>query len=200
MVNKLLHNKLCGILNKGPEKFVSSPSFVQQAARFSALRNKTKILVVYYSKTGNTERVAKDMAEKLNANVEKIVDKKGRSGILGYIFSGRDAMKKRLTEIETKIDPGNYDLVIVGTPVWGWNMVPAVRTYLEQVKERLKKVAFFTTSSNTNPRKIVVGMEKLSDKKALCFIGFSESELRDGKIYEGKLSAFAKTIQKLLPA
>jgi len=34
--NKLPHSKLCGILDESPEKFVSSPSSVQQAARFSA--------------------------------------------------------------------------------------------------------------------------------------------------------------------
>ena len=41
-----------------------------------------KILIAYYSKTGNTERVAKDLASQLGADLEKVIDRKNRKGIL----------------------------------------------------------------------------------------------------------------------
>lgn len=58
-----------------------------------------KTLVVFYSRTGNTKKMAKILAKELHADIDEIVDLKNRKGILGYIFSGRDAMKQLKTKI-----------------------------------------------------------------------------------------------------
>ncbi len=39
-----------------------------------------KILVAYYSKTGNTKRAAEDIAKSLGADLEEIKDKRNRKG------------------------------------------------------------------------------------------------------------------------
>ena len=39
---------------------------------------KNKILVVYYSKTGNTKKIGEELAKKLNADVEEVIDLKNR--------------------------------------------------------------------------------------------------------------------------
>lgn len=159
--------------------------------------NNKKILVAYYSKTGNTERVAKDIALRLGADLEKIIDKKNRKGLLGYIFGGRDATKKRLTKIEDiQKDPQNYDLIILGTPVWGWNATPAACTYLDKIRGRIKNAAYFITSGNTEPEKIVPYLEELAQKKAIASVGFASQELKDNKTYEEKLKAFLEIISR----
>ncbi|HCT85037.1 MAG: hypothetical protein DKM50_10865 [Candidatus Margulisiibacteriota bacterium] len=159
------------------------------------MANNKKVLVVYYSKTGNTERVAKDIASRLHADIEKITDKKNRSGFLNYFFAAKDASKKSLTELgELQKNPVNYDLTIIGTPIWAWNMAPAVRAYLTKTGKQLKKVAFFTTSGNTDPKKVVGYMEEVSGKKAIALTGFNAKELKDKKIYDEKISAFVTEI------
>src|SRR3989339_644824 len=101
--------------------------------------NNMKTLIVYYSRTGTTKRVAEAIAEKLGADLEEIVDKKDRKGAMGYLTAGRDATLRRLTEIEPlKKRAEDYDLVIIGTPIWSWNMSVAVRAYLSLNKEALK--------------------------------------------------------------
>ena len=77
-----------------------------------------KILVTFYSRTGNTRKIGNEIAEKLKADADEVVDKKPRGGVKGYLFAGRDAMKKKLAEIEYRKDPAEYDLVIIGIPVW----------------------------------------------------------------------------------
>jgi flavodoxin len=105
-----------------------------------------KVLVVYYSRSGNTEKAALKLANSLNADVEKLVDYKKREGILGFIIGGRDAVSKKLTMIEpVKSNTANYDLVIVATPTWASTMAPAIRTYIHQRKDELKQVAFLVT-------------------------------------------------------
>ena len=156
-----------------------------------------RILIAYYSKTGNTERVALELASKLGADIEKIIDKKNRTGILGYLFGGRDAMKKILTEIEPiKNDPVDYDLVILGMPVWGWNMVPALRTYLDANKSKIKTYAFFVTSGNTPAEKMTPYFPEVAQKEPVALAGFSGAELKNTKVYEEKIAEFVSKVNR----
>ena len=157
-----------------------------------------KILIAYYSKTGNTERVALDLSAKLTADIEKIIDKKKRSGILGYLFSGRDAMKKILTEIEPlKDDPAEYDLVILGMPVWGWNIVPAIRTYLTTNQNQIKNYAFFVTSENADAEKMTKYFSEVMKKEPLALVGFNSPQLKDIKTYDERIKTFVEAIENL---
>ena len=119
-----------------------------------------KTLVVFYSRTGNTKKVAEEIAKILNADIEEIIDKKDRKGIVGWLKSGRDATFKKSAEIEFVKNPIDYDLVIIGTPIWAFTMTPAIRTYLSENK--FKKVAFFSTSGGSEGKKIFNEMEKIS--------------------------------------
>jgi flavodoxin len=112
-----------------------------------------KSLVVYYSKSGTTKKIAERIAKKINADIEELIDKKKRTGIIGWLKAGRDGMKKTATEIEpVKYDPSKYDIVIIGGPLWGFNSVaPAARTYLALNKARIKKTAFFMTRGGASP-------------------------------------------------
>lgn len=106
-----------------------------------------KSLVVYYTRTGKTKFIAEAIASQLAADIEEIVDLKKREGKIGWIMSGKDASRKSLTEIApTKKAPADYDLVVVGTPIWAWSPTPAIRTYISQNNGLSgKKVALFYT-------------------------------------------------------
>ena len=120
-----------------------------------------KPLVAYYSRTGNTRKVAEKIAQKLNADIDEIVDHKKREKAIGWIFAGRDATLKKHTDISFQKDPTAYDFVIIGTPVWAFSLTPAVRTYLS--KNKIKNVAFFCTHGGRKG-KVFEEMEKLSLK------------------------------------
>ena len=117
-------------------------------------------IIVYYSRTGTTKEVGEYLAKQLNCKSVEIIDLKKRIGPLCYIFGGYEAMKRKLTQI-AKINENvfEYDLVIIGTPVWGSNMTPAVRTFLKQ--NPLQKVAFFCTAGS-KPGLTFYEMEKLT--------------------------------------
>jgi len=155
-----------------------------------------KILVVYYSKTGNTEKAAKDIAAGLGADLEKIEDKRNRKGFFAWFAAGRAGMKKMKTEISvTEKNPAEYDLVIVGSPVWGWNMVPAIRTYMESNKANIKEYAFFVTSGNTASQKIAPHMKEIMEREPLAHVGFNGAEIKDEKIYTQKIKEFIEAIK-----
>lgn len=105
-----------------------------------------KILVVYYSLTGTTKKVAEALAETLGADLDPVISKKSYKGIFGYIRAGRDSWKSRLPEIEAeKLFPGAYDVVVVGAPVWASHAATPIRRYLEVHAGELKRVALFVT-------------------------------------------------------
>jgi flavodoxin len=108
-----------------------------------------KTLVLYYTRTGNTKFVAETIAAELGADAEEVTDLKNRQGKLGWLSAGRDAMGAKETEIsQTKRVPTDYDLIIIGQPVWARNPTPAIRTYLNKNDLSGKKVALFLSDIN----------------------------------------------------
>lgn len=114
-----------------------------------------KSLVVYYTRTGNARFVAETIAAEIGADVEEVVDLKKRSGILGYLSGGKAAMQGKETEIApTKKSPADYDLIIVGTPIWAGRLAPAITTYLKKNDLSGKKVAVFFSQGGKKPQGI----------------------------------------------
>lgn len=171
-----------------------------QAGEADTMAQERKVLVVYYSRTGNTERAAKDVAAALHADLERLVDKKNRRGVWGFLGGGRDAMKQNKTEIEPlQKDPGAYGLVVLGTPVWAGNMTPAIRTYLGMNKGKMKQTAYIITAGSTRAEKIVPLCEEVAGNRPVAYAGFTATELKDDKVYREKLAKFIKVLHNTGP-
>lgn len=126
-----------------------------------------KTLVACYSRTGYTKRVGQAIAEAINADFEEIIDLTDRTGSIGWVNAGRDATFNRKTRIKAlEQNPADYDLVIIGTPVWAWTMTPAVRTYIEQIREQFNQVAFFCTMGINGGERTIANMAELSGKES----------------------------------
>jgi len=165
-----------------------------EAMAAPAAASKSKILVVYYSRTGYTKKVAEEIAAVMGCDIEEIIDTKDRSGIFGYIGSGRDAMKKNLTVIKAiRNDPANYDTIIIGTPVWAGLMSAPVRTYIVQNKGKLKNAAFFCTMGGRGDKKTFADMEAASGKKPFATLTVLDKEIKDGS-YKAKVVEFVKSL------
>ena len=114
-----------------------------------------KSLVVYYTRTGNSRFVAETIAAEIGADVEEVIDMKKRSGVFGYLSGGKDARQGKETQIApTKKFLADYDLIIVGTPIWAGRTTPAITTYLKKNNLSGKKVAVFFTQGGKKPQGI----------------------------------------------
>jgi flavodoxin len=144
-----------------------------------------KHLVVFYSRTGNTKRIAKAVSDGLQCDLEELVDTKARGGLLGYIKSGRDAGACKETEIgEIRKSPGEYDVVILGTPVWAGKMAPAIRTYINRSRDQLKGVAFVCTSGSGRPQKAFSGMEEICGQTPVATLSVSTKDVKNEQVSE----------------
>lgn len=155
-----------------------------------------RVLIVYYSRTGTTKKVAEALKIKLEgADTEEIIDLTKRTGGLAYLAGGRDAILSRPTRISaSQHNPENYGLVIIGTPVWVGTMTPAVRTYLKQYSRYLKNVAFFSTQGSPEAQKVMLNMRAMTRKEPLAEMQLSTKEVIKVE-YGQKLDDFISIIK-----
>lgn len=157
----------------------------------AAFRNHPRALVAYYSRSGNTRRVAEVIAAELGAELEPITDRTDRHGLLGYLRAARDAIRGCGTPIGDPVhNPAAYDLVVVGTPVWASAVSPAIRTYLARHAGRLPDAALFLTHGGTGRERVFSQMTALCGRFPLGAFALREQELRGG--WEPQARAFAR--------
>jgi len=150
-----------------------------------------KSLVVFYSRTGTTKQIGEALAQLLACDGEELVDTKKRSGPLGFVSAGRDAKAKTLTTLADIIhDPALYDLVILGTPIWGGTLSAAMRTYISLNKSKFKRVAFFCTHGGTENIQLFDEMKALCEQRPVDTLAVSQEEFKKGA-YQDKLRQFA---------
>lgn len=151
-----------------------------------------KSLIVFYSRTGNTRKVASGLAYYLESDIEEIIPVKKYSGIIGYIKGGSDCLRK----IKPKIKPlehniSDYDIVIIGTPVWMGVSAP-VRTFLSQNK--IWKSVFFCTQGSNKLQRVFKDMRKMVKDDPLANLQISGKEIKNNS-YMKKVKEFAEFVR-----
>lgn len=92
-----------------------------------------KTLILYYSFEGNTEYVATKLASYLDADFQKVVPVKElkSKGFSKYIWGGRQAFMKEKKPAIAPLEKNykDYDLILIGTPIWAFTYAPPIRTF-----------------------------------------------------------------------
>ncbi len=105
-----------------------------------------KTLILFYTRSGNTEAIARAVAETLQADVEALSDPVSYAGALGYMLGGRDALKGRVADIAAlQHDPAGYERIVIGQPVWAARPVPAVNGLAKRYPLARQALALFAT-------------------------------------------------------
>jgi flavodoxin len=158
----------------------------------------SRILLVYYSRTGNTRTVAADLVAALKADVDQLDDRHDRCGVFGYLRCAREALQKRTIELLPQAyDPSSYDLVVLGTPIWAGNMSSPLRSYVEAHKAQLRQVAFFCTQGGSGAAKVFRDLAELCNQPPLATLAVSEREI-EKRAYAPKLERFATAVMTAL--
>ena len=155
-----------------------------------------KVLVVFYSHSGNTRTIGQAIAEKLGADVEEIVEAKPKTGLIHFVASGFQAKSGGQAKIQPPHrDPALYDLVIVGSPVYAGTIASPVRTYLTEQKLRIKKVACFVTSGAPKNEPALTAMSQTLGKTPLAMLGTAAADVKTGA-YKDKVTVFCAQLAR----
>lgn len=131
-----------------PCLFWSSPSVLADSKNSPEINKKSKVLIIYYSLTGNTRELALNIQKQTNGDIYEIELKSpypaDREETLELAKQQRD--KNILPELKgNPPDLGAYDLVFLGAPVWWYTLPPPLRAFLAQNDFQGKQVAPFCT-------------------------------------------------------
>lgn len=154
------------------------------------------ILIAFYSRKGHTKKIGELISNSLNCDYEEIIDLKKRTGfIIGFLKCGYAATREKQTSIkEIQKDPGLYDLIILGTPIWNKKMTPAIRTYISDNKNKFKNIAFFCTLGGKGASKTFESMAKFCDKEPLSTLEITKKEINSG-YHIDKVNSFIQEIK-----
>jgi len=156
--------------------------------------SKVKTLVVFYSRSGTTRRVADTIVNKLSCDVEELIDLKNRNGPIGWLSAGRDAGNKSLTKIEKpKKDPEAYDHIIIGSPIWNGTISTPIRTYITKNKHVLRNASVFVIGDAPDNSKVVLDSEAILGKKPAGFLSLSKKLDIESGNFVGKIDDLLNT-------
>jgi len=140
-----------------------------------------RILVVFYSRSGTTRKLASAIAESLGADLEEICDYSDRRSVGGYVRSLLDAIGRRSVDIVPGgRDVGAYDLVVVGTPVWAGMPCAPVRAWLMANKGQLRHVAVFCSLGGRGSDTTFDEMTRLAGRTPLARCKVTARDIRHG--------------------
>lgn len=153
------------------------------------------VLVVYYSRNGHIETVAKKIAARLGADLERIHVVRSREGPASYGRAAMEALLHLHPVIErSRFRPQDYDLIVIGTPVWVWNMSSPVRSYLRRHWSHCARVALFCTMGDSGATKVHSNMAAMLRQKPVATLALTQSDIEDGH-YTPELARFVRHIQ-----
>lgn len=128
-----------------------------------------KTLIIYFSRTGRTRRLARRLAQLLDADIEVIKCRRYRMGLFGwwrYLRAGFNSVKGNLPRIgQLQHTPADYDLVVLGTPIWTSYPCLPMRALLDARPDMPGRIAgFLTYGGQSEPDKAFDMMAEMLGK------------------------------------
>ncbi|SHK20373.1 Flavodoxin [Anaerobranca californiensis DSM 14826] len=155
-----------------------------------------KTLVIYYSFEGNTKFIAETIAEKLGADLLELKPEKelNSKGFMKYIWGGSQVVMGKMPKLQPlDKNPLDYDLLIIGTPVWAWSYTPPLNTFFNNVKITGKKIALFSCHGGQNAKTFEKMEKALEGNEIIAKQDFFEP-LRDKEENKKKAENFCSLI------
>ena len=150
----------------------NTSSNVQSSASHESLKGK-KVLIAYYSWSRHTKQVAEQIQKEIGGDLFEIKTVNPYPNEHG---AASDVAKKELDanarpELNTKVaNMADYDVIVLGYPIWWYTAPMAVNTFLESYDLKGKVIVPFCTSGGYGVEKSVADIRKV----------VGDVEVRDG--------------------
>lgn len=129
--------------------------------------SKKKILIVYYSWSGNTRYIATQIKDMTGIDIFEIEPETAYPSVYKTVV---DQAKKEINEgykppLKSKIDNiQQYDMILVGSPNWWSTVAPPVATFLSSHDFSGKTIAPFITHEGSRMGRSVSDIKKFCPK------------------------------------
>ena len=140
-------------------------------------------LIVFYSYTGTSRRVAQLLAAQQGWPVGEIIEEHPRAGAKGTLRCLLDSLLGREPPVRYEgPEPGGFDQVVLVAPVWVYQLAGPMRSFIARFWPRLPHYAIVTTM-NARGAENVEGSRRESGRR-----GTSRWRRRRGSMCGDKMS------------
>ncbi len=157
--------------------YFHSPPYISKQDKAS------DVLVVYYSRSGNTEAMAKEIARRLHADILRIKTKSYDLDFKGWLQANSDSRSKRkqVDISPSVVDLHRYRLIFLGSPIWWYRPSPPLWTFVEKNDFSGKDVVLFNTFNSKFKAEPIKEFQREVEKKGGRLI--DHIFIRRGRIY-----------------
>lgn len=150
-------------------------------------------IIVCYSHSGHNLEVAKEIQRKIGGEIIQLEDwfKTLKGGFLFFLGGMFGSLK-----IPSKIKPLNkeiskYSEVILLSPIWGWNITPAVRSFLKSFSTKINNLYFISVCGEGDKLKdkVLKNLTEIYKGRLVKSLFISDEEFKKHK-YSEKLNQF----------
>ena len=129
--------------------------------RFNQTQEKSKTLVVFFSRSGNTEVMARQIAKLQNADVLPLQSDRNQIGFIGHIQALKDARKTQANIIPKQVDLSQYDTIYIGSPIWLYSPAPQIYEFAKHNDFKNKKVILFNSMNSKFEQRYIDDFAKI---------------------------------------
>lgn len=144
-----------------------------------------KVLVIFFSRTGTTRRLAEHIARATSGDLEELREERSRAGLLGWLRSGYEGTYRRSANVlPIQRYLRDYDLIFVGSPTWNRGLASPVRGFLEEHAGELAGVALFATCKGEGATEVNAQMAAILTRPPLATLAMLEGVVKKGPAVE----------------
>lgn len=142
-----------------------------------------KVSIIYFSLSGRTKTLSQYLAEYLRAEGFSVAVNPLKTPECGsFLKNCIDALMKKKVKLEYIPDIKTSTLVFLGSPVWAFDITPAMRSFLESTDLTNKKVFLFITyGSGKGKERAMANFTQLVRSKGGDIIGKADIKGRSVK-------------------
>lgn len=122
-----------------------------------------KPIILYYSRSGNAEKLAQQIKSDLNCDMLKIVPEKAYGN---YFASILRVIKEKVSKVSPKFitdipSLASYDVILLGFPIWAQDLPSFVAEFVRQCDLQGKTVIPFATFGGTGINRAIKTLESV---------------------------------------
>ena len=165
---------------------VKDRTYFQSPPYIPSLNGTSEVLVVYYSRSGNTEAMAREIARKFDADIVQLKAEKYTLDYKGWRNANNDADDQiTMVQIEPEVvNLEKYRLVFLGSPIWWYRPAPPLWTFVEKNDFSKKKIILFNTFNSRFKAEEIDKFQEEIQKKGGKLI--DHVFIRRGRVYYQK--------------
>ncbi len=153
----------------------------------------SKVLVVFYSRTGTSRQLATTLAALKAWAAGEIVDARAGRGDWRCVL---DSLLTRRPRIRYQgPPPEQFETVVLVAPIWMYRLAGPMRSFVAQYRQSLRTVAVVTSMGGRGAPNAVAEIARILGRSPVLTAAFTDRDVQSGQC-ASQLKGFADAVEK----